>query len=44
MRVTAAAPWVVAVQFNGTELVSRRVRNFRYAPAFGTLIDQLWVR
>jgi YVTN family beta-propeller protein len=44
VRVTAAAPWVVAVQFNGTELVSRRVRNFRYAPAFGTLIDQLWVR
>ena len=44
VRGTAAAPWVVAVQFNGTELVSRRVRNFRYIPAFGTLIDQLWVR
>jgi YVTN family beta-propeller protein len=44
VRVTAAAPWVVAVQFNGTELVSRRVHDFRYVPAFGTLIDQLWIR
>jgi hypothetical protein len=43
VRVTEAAPWVVAVQFNGTELVSRRVHDFRYVRAFGTLIDQLWI-
>ena len=44
VRATAAAPWAAAVQFNGTELVSSRVHDFRYVPAFGTLIDQLRVR
>jgi peptide/nickel transport system substrate-binding protein len=43
-RLTDAAPWVVNLQWANSDLISRRVRNFRYAPTFGTLVDQLWVK
>jgi peptide/nickel transport system substrate-binding protein len=43
-RVTDAAPWVTLAQVVSTEVVSRRVGNFRFASTSGAMLSQLWVR
>ncbi|MEY2513666.1 MAG: hypothetical protein QOJ89_1024 [bacterium] len=43
-RVTDAAPWVPTNELQSTELVSRRVGNYRFASTVGALLSQLWVR
>jgi ABC-type transport system substrate-binding protein/DNA-binding SARP family transcriptional activator len=42
--VTDAGPWVPLVNPLGIVLVSARVGNYQRNPAFGILLDQLWVR
>ena len=39
-----AAPWVPLYNLRGLELLSKRVGNYQFNPAYGSLIDQLWVR
>ncbi len=43
-EVTRDAPWVPMVNPLGIDLVSARVGNYQRSPAFGVLVDQLWVR
>jgi peptide/nickel transport system substrate-binding protein len=38
------APWVPFVTPWSGDLVSQRVGNYQYNPAWGVLLDQLWVR
>src|SRR6266545_947965 len=37
------APWIPLVNPLGIDLVSARVGNYQRTPAFGVLLDQLWV-
>ena len=39
-----AAPWVPLFNPRGLEVLSNRVGNYQFNPAYGSLIDQLWVR
>jgi ABC-type transport system substrate-binding protein/DNA-binding SARP family transcriptional activator/streptogramin lyase len=43
-EVTRDAPWIPLVNPLGIDLVSARVGNYQRSPAFGVLLDQLWVR
>ena len=38
------AAWLPLVTPTNTDLVSKRVGNYRYHPLWGPLLDQLWVR
>jgi YVTN family beta-propeller protein len=38
------APWVPLVNPKVVDVLSKRVGNYQYSPAFGMLFDQLWVR
>jgi len=38
------APWVPLIRPWSGDLVSQRVGNYQYHPAWGILLDQLWVR
>jgi peptide/nickel transport system substrate-binding protein len=38
------AAWLPLVTPTNTDLVSKRVGNYRYQPLWGPLLDQLWVR
>ena len=38
------APWVPLFTPWSGDLVSQRVGNYQYNPAWGILLDQLWVR
>ncbi len=37
------APWIPLVNPLGIDLVSGQVGNYQRTPAFGVLLDQLWV-
>jgi len=43
-RLVDLAPWVPLFTPWGADIVSKRVRNYQYNPAWGILLDQLWVR
>jgi peptide/nickel transport system substrate-binding protein len=43
-EVTDRALWVPLYNVYGADLVSKRVGNYRYNPAKGALLSQLWVR
>jgi YVTN family beta-propeller protein len=43
-KLVDAAPWVPLFNLRGLELVSQRVGNYQFNPAYGSLLDQLWVR
>lgn len=43
-ELTDLAIWLPTVTPDEIDLVSRRVGNYRYNPAWGALLDQLWVR
>jgi len=43
-KLTDLAIWLPTVTPNETDLISKRVRNFKFHPLWGPLIDQLWVR
>ena len=43
-QLTNLAIWLPTVIPNEVDLVSRRVGNYQYNPAWGALLDQLWVR
>ena len=43
-EVVDAAPWVPLFNPRGPEVLSKRVGNYQFSPAYGSLIDQLWVR
>jgi peptide/nickel transport system substrate-binding protein len=43
-QLTNLAIWLPTVTPNETDLISRRVRNYRYNPVWGPLIDQLQIR
>ncbi len=43
-ELTNLAIWLPTVIPNEVDLVSRRVGNYQYNPAWGALLDQLWVR
>ena len=38
------APWVPLFTPQRADVVSKRVKNYQYNPAWGLLLDQLWVR
>jgi peptide/nickel transport system substrate-binding protein len=38
------APWVPLVNPKVVDVLSKRVGNYQYSPAFGMLFDQLWIR
>jgi peptide/nickel transport system substrate-binding protein len=38
------APWVALFTPQWADFVSKRVGNYQYNPAWGILLDQLWVR
>jgi DNA-binding SARP family transcriptional activator/ABC-type transport system substrate-binding protein len=43
-RVTGRAAWIPLVAALGIDFVAPRVGNYQRNPAFGVLLDQLWVR
>jgi YVTN family beta-propeller protein len=43
-ETTDQAPWLMMVSFSGIDTVSARVGDYQFVPAFGALLDQLWVR
>ena len=43
-EVTDASPWVPLMIGKNVGVLSKRVGNYQYSPAMGTLIDQLCVR
>jgi peptide/nickel transport system substrate-binding protein len=43
-RLVDRAPWVPLFTPERVDVVSKRVRNFQYNPAWGLLLDQLWVQ
>jgi hypothetical protein len=43
-RLTDLAIRLPTVTANETDLISSRVGNYQYNPAWGALVDQLWVR
>jgi peptide/nickel transport system substrate-binding protein len=43
-QVTSRAPWIPLVNPIAIDFVSSRVGNYMRNPAFGILLDQLWVR
>jgi peptide/nickel transport system substrate-binding protein len=43
-EIVDAAPWVPLFNPRGLEVLSQRVGNYQFNPAYGSLIDQLWVR
>jgi peptide/nickel transport system substrate-binding protein len=43
-RIVDLAPAVPAYNLISADLVSERVGNYQYSPAYGVLLDQLWVR
>jgi YVTN family beta-propeller protein len=43
-ELTNLAIWVPTVTPNEIDLVSRRVSDYQYNPAWGVLLDQLWIR
>jgi ABC-type transport system substrate-binding protein len=43
-RVTRAAPWAALVNQVGIDFVSERAGNYQRNPAFGVLLDRLWVK
>jgi peptide/nickel transport system substrate-binding protein len=42
--ITNAATWLSFASGQDIELISKRVGNYQYNPAIGTLLSQLWVR
>jgi peptide/nickel transport system substrate-binding protein len=42
-RLVDRAPWVPLFTPWDADIVSKRVRNYQYSPAWGVLLDQLWV-
>ena len=43
-ELTDRAVWLPTVTGNVTDIVSKRVGNYRFHPFWGVLVDQLWVR
>jgi YVTN family beta-propeller protein len=43
-QTVVQAPWVPLVNPKVVDVLSKRVGNYQYSPAFGILFDQLWVR
>jgi peptide/nickel transport system substrate-binding protein len=43
-ELTNLAIWLPTVTPNETDLLARRVGNYQYNPAWGVLLDQLWIR
>ena len=43
-RIVDLAPAVAAYNLISADLVSERVGNYQYSPAYGVLLDQFWVR
>jgi peptide/nickel transport system substrate-binding protein len=43
-EITARAPWIPLVNPIGIDFLAARVGNYQRNPAFGILLDQLWVR
>lgn len=43
-EVTNLAPWVPFASLRSADFTSTRVANYQYNPAWGILLDQLWVR
>ena len=42
--VVDQAPWIFQDNPQEADFVSRRVHNYQWSPAYGPLLDQLWVR
>jgi peptide/nickel transport system substrate-binding protein len=42
-EITDQVPWIALVNPVGIDLLSRKVGNYQRSPAFGALLDQLWV-
>ena len=42
-EITDLAPWVPFVSLRFADFMSARVGNYGYNPAWGILLDQLWV-
>ncbi len=43
-EVTDASPWVTLFVSKDVNFLAKRVGNYQWSPAFGMLVDQLWVR
>jgi peptide/nickel transport system substrate-binding protein len=43
-RIVNAAPWVPLTNPRYAEFVSKRVGNYQFNPATGSLLDQMWLR
>jgi YVTN family beta-propeller protein len=43
-EITYLAPWVPFVSLRFADFTSARVGNYQYNPAWGILLDQLWIR
>jgi ABC-type oligopeptide transport system substrate-binding subunit len=43
-EVTEQAPWIPLVNPLGIDLLAARVGNYQRTPAFGVLLDELWIR
>jgi peptide/nickel transport system substrate-binding protein len=43
-RLVDRAVWVPLINLDGTDLTSRRLKNFTFNPVWGFIADQAWVR
>jgi ABC-type transport system substrate-binding protein/DNA-binding SARP family transcriptional activator len=43
-EITTRAPWIPLVNTIGVDFLGARAQNYQRNPAFGILLDQLWVR
>ena len=43
-EILAQAPMVPTYNRQEVDFVSKRVRNYKYHPQWGVLLDQLWVK
>jgi peptide/nickel transport system substrate-binding protein len=43
-EITDHAPWIPLINPLGIDLISQRIGNYQRNPAFGVLLDQLWIQ